>query len=185
MIMDRTFKPEKAVGKDKMREAMMHVLFEGGYIVATEGHCMVIGTQNHQQEPRLVSVESLQYARKQNKNIDPIMVFKDKHDEHVNGVTFPKPSIGADKYPRWKKVIPREKADYTMHIDMRILNKVADALGTHSLAVEIINKDDKSPGLRIFGEFKTDRFAIMMLRSGMAFNRNEYFTERNIEVDNE
>lgn len=184
MIIQDDFKIEKAVTKEKMREAMLHVLLEGKCIVATDGHCMVIGKQDEDNGKRLLSVESLQYARKLAKKLSPIFDVTDTHEVHTNGVMFPKPKIEASKFPRWRKVIPRQKAAYTLFVSKTILNKVADALGSDWLAIEVIT-DAPAPVLRVFGNGKTDRFGIIMTRHGDNFNREYYFNETNIEADNE
>lgn len=178
MLMSHDFKPEKVVASEKMRQALLHVLLDGEYVVATDGHCMVIGKLEDTKVNCLVSVESLQYARKLSRKLDPNFDVTDTHDVHTNGVMYPRPGIETSKYPNWKKVISKESPKNTITFNRKTLDRVFDALGGDTFHVEVVDTRSHYM-LRVFAHGKMDRFGIVM-PAGSSFDRNHYFNETNI-----
>jgi len=136
-------KIEATVSSDDTRYPLRNCYLdkEAGQIVATDGRCMaVIPCEiGEHDESGFVTPEALAMARKLAGKRGDVDIACNGSLAIANGPTFQRPSIdganGLGTFPNYRGVIPSEPGSVEICVDVALLRRVCDAIGTTSVTL--------------------------------------------------
>ena len=107
-------------------------------LVATNGRILaVVPVTAEREEAGFVTGEALKAARKATpKKAETMELLCNGSLAVPNGPTFPRPNDGL-QFPRWQAVVPTDAPVMTIALDVTLLARLAEALGTKTVILEI------------------------------------------------
>jgi hypothetical protein len=168
MKINKSHKLESAVSKDDTRAAIMQPFVQGGRCIATDGRMLAsvpIETEEGEEvEGKKIPLDALKAARKASGKLWPDMffTFSETHCSILGGASFPLHHIDVAA-PKVAEIVSskleREDATFSVTLDVDLLKKLSEALGTE----------------RVTLNFKSEKDIITVLPSGLENRDNKAF----------
>jgi hypothetical protein len=142
MQFSKEAKIEVCTSKDELKPALNHVMFTGRHLVATDGHILAwIPVKADEGDTQgKIQPEVFKEARKADKKSNFCTMSVNGNIKLSNGTQIERTKEDA-QFPNIKAVIPRHNTGTRVAFDVRLLVRLADALGTDHL--ELILPDQK------------------------------------------
>jgi len=182
MRISKAYKLENLV--DEMNtHGLANICIENNTAVACDGKVMAIVPlkEFEPNETGCISPEILVAARKASvKSIKESDIFlTDKEERLIDGLTRPRPS---SEYPKYKEVIPIDEPQITVSFDIKLLDKLAKAINSDRLVLEIINP---RKAIRVYPANKgNEAFGLLMpIDINMVEYKSETLNEKIVVMD--
>jgi len=179
MRISKAYKLENLVDEMNTR-GLANICIENKTAVACDGRVLAVVPlkEFEPNETGCISPEILVAARKASaKSIKESDIFlTDKEERLIDGLTRPRPS---NEYPKYKEVIPIDEPQMKISFDIRLLNKLAKAIDSDKLVLEII---DPRKAIRVYPANKeNEAFGILMpINLNMIKYKTETLNEKTV-----
>jgi len=159
MKFNEKYKIEKAVTTDKLRPAMCEIQIDkdGKQLVATNGHILaMIPCEIAEADiARRIRPDVITKARKAEKSLpkyqrtDKINLNNANATVTLADSSIVPNSICEDNYPNWQAVIPKIEESEEIALNVELLDRLTDAIGTKSIKI-VFDTKHKTQGMKVY-----------------------------------
>lgn len=151
MKLSKIHKLESAVSKDDTRPGIMQPFIQGGRCIATDGKILasvpIQAEEGEEVEGKKIPLDAIKAGRKASGKLWPDipLTFTETHCSILGGASFPLHHVDV-QVPRVAEIVSakleREEATFSVTIDVDLLKRLSEALGTEKLTLNF--KDSQS-----------------------------------------
>jgi len=182
MRISKAYKLENLVDEMNTR-GLANICIENNIAVASNGKVLAVVPlkEFEPNETGCISPEILVAARKVSPKADKEsdIFLTDKEERLIDGSTRPRPS---NEFPKYKEVIPIDEPQMVFSFDIKLLNKLAKAIDSDRLVLEIINP---RKAIRVYPANKgNEAFGVLMpIDINMVQYKTDTLNEKTVVLD--